>query len=693
MAEGRSADEVLSYCRICVAACGIRVTLDGERVVRVRGDEDHPVSRGYTCSKGRGLAAWHHSPGRLDRPGLAGRDVAWPELLDDLAARLAAVRDDRGADAIGAYLATGIAYDTGGQIAAGSFLRSLGSSSVYSAVTVDNAPVMVAAELITGNASLMPVWDPERPGLLVLLGTNPVVSHGYGTALPDPVSRLRRFRAAGNPVWVIDPRRSESAALADHHLAVRPGSDVAVLAAVVAALLADDAAGADVEELERWCRADDLEAIRAAVAPFTVARAASAADVPVDQIAGLVDAVRAHRGRVALLVGTGATMSTDGIVVEWLRWLVLVLSGSLDREGAMPFHHSPFGRLRLRPLRPRPLSDPARPARPLPPGPASRPELPRVIGGLPAVAMVDEIEAGNLRALVVIGGNPVAAFPDPDRVRRALRSLEVLAVLDVHEGEMTDLATHVLPATGQLERTDVSTFAAMTRSGAQATGPVVPAVAERRPMWWSLGSLAARLGGDLLGGADPDQLDDELFIRGALARSDTVDVDALLAAGPHGVEIPVEHGWVHDLLPEGRWQLAPTELLERLRTWVEPTRAGLVLTPRREMGWNNSVRYSARDGHPVARVHPEDATAVGVADGSLAAVRSAHGELTVQVTHDERVRRGVVSITHGRPGTSPGRLTSSTADVDRLTAMPKASGVPVSIAPGEVTDHGRSPHR
>jgi anaerobic selenocysteine-containing dehydrogenase len=126
----------LSYCRICAAACGIVATVDGDRVLQVRGDDEHPVSRGYTCSKGRGLAAWHHSPRRLDRPRLRGRDVSWTELLEDLAERLGSIVEVTGPDAIALYLATGLAYDAAGQIAAAQWLPSIGSRSFLTAVTV-----------------------------------------------------------------------------------------------------------------------------------------------------------------------------------------------------------------------------------------------------------------------------------------------------------------------------------------------------------------------------------------------------------------------------------------------------------------------------------------------------------------------------------------------------------------------------
>jgi anaerobic selenocysteine-containing dehydrogenase len=372
-------------------------------------------------------------------------------------------------------------------------------------------------------------------------------------------------------------------------------------------------------------------------------------------------------------------MASDGILVEWLRWVVLVLSGSLDRPGGMRFNRGAVNRLR-----------PPRPAPPAP-GPESRPELGRVAGQVPAVALADEIEAGAVRALVVTGGNPISAFPEPERLRAALARLEVLAVVDVGENELTALATHVLPATGQLERADLS-LAELTalRSGLQATDAVVPAVGERRPVWWMLASLARRMGGDLLAGADPDDLDDRRFLSGLLARS-PLDADDVFAAGPRGVDVAHAPGWVREtMLPDGRWRIAPTVMLERLALHRGPV-PGLVLVPRREMAWSNSVRYGGTGEEPVVRLHPDDAIAVPVEAGDRVEVRSAHGHLTATVAVDANVRPGVVSVTHGRRGASPGLVTSSHAEVDRLTAMPHASGVAVTISSApQPTDPGRS---
>ena len=304
-------------------------------------------------------------------------------------------------------------------------------------------------------------------------------------------------------------------------------------------------------------------------------------------------------------------------------------------------------------------------------------------GQLPTVALADEIEAGHVRALLVTGGNPITAFPEPVRLRAALEQLEVLAVVDVAEHELTRLATHVLPATGQLERADLS-IAELTavRSGLQATDAVVTPVRERKPVWWILGSLAPRLGVDLLGGAAPDDLTDELFLHGLLARS-PLDATEVFARGPHGVDVPVEHGWVRaTMLPGGHWRIAPPELVARLAAHTTPAE-GLVLVPRREGAWNNSVRSAGQGTEPVVRLHPDDVAAAGLNGATRVTLRSAHGSVTATLRSDGNVRPGVVAMTHGHAGSSPGRLTSAHHDVDPLTTMPRASGLAVTLEPAD----------
>jgi anaerobic selenocysteine-containing dehydrogenase len=638
---------------------------DDDKVVKVRGDAEHPLSHGYLCPKGRGIASWHHSPARLSYPRLRGAEVGWDDALDDLATSLAEVVSEAGPSAIGMYQATGMAFDAAGAALSAQLMRSLRSRSIYTAVTLDNAPVLTTIELVTGNARLNPMWSPNRPGLLLLVAHNPVVSHGYGNAMPDPVRHLRDFRGRGGRIWVADPRRTETAALADQHLPVRPGADVVLLAALARELLAH---GYDDDELSTHCRPDDVRALRQALNRFTVDWASRVADVPVDRILDLVEDLRSFRGRVNIFVGTGAIMGLDGVLVEWLRWVLLILSGSLDTPGGMQFGHG-LGP----PLRPDPPDGKEHP------GPISRPELPHIMRQMPMVALVDEIEAGYLRAMLLCGGDPIASAPDPARTRRALASLETLAVIDVMDNELCELATHVLPATGLLERADVSMWPTMAMdSTVQHTSAVVAPVGERRPTWWMLTQLARRLGIDLLRGADPDTLCDDDVLRHLLTTA-PVPFDDLVEGGPRGVSLTTEVGWLRrDFLRDGCWNLTPPQLLARLVDH-RPPEGDLMLTTRREVGWINSVRYQGLEDLPVARMNPEDVTRFELCDGGRARVGSEHGSVEVSIVADPNVRRGVLSMTHGHRGSSPGSLISRGVDVDALTAMPRASGLPVTV--------------
>jgi anaerobic selenocysteine-containing dehydrogenase len=159
-----------------------------------------------------------------------------------------------------------------------------------------------------------------------------------------------------------------------------------------------------------------------------------------------------------------------------------------------------------------------------------------------------------------------------------------------------------------------------------------------------------------------------------------VAADSVIAAGPRGVDVPIEHGWVREtMLPGGRWQVAPEEMVTRLEAHIEPDGDGLVLTPRREMAWSNSVRYGAERAESIAHVNPRDADAAGLGNGDLAVIVSSHGAIDVPIVVDPAVRPGVVSVTHGRGLASTSRLTSRRIGVDRLTAMPHASGLPVAM--------------
>lgn len=668
--ERATSRDVRSFCRYCEALCGVIVAVEGDRVLSVRGDAEHPISRGYTCPKGRSLPAHHHAPDRLDRPRTLrdgqSAEPGWDAVLEDLAARLRSIVTEHGPDAVGVFLGTGSSFDPAGRRAARQLMRALGSRSVYSSTTVDTPCKPLVAELMGGQPMLMPLIDEERPGLTLLIGTNPVVSHGHLNAFANPRTRLRRLAAEGE-LWVIDPRRTETAALATRHLQPRAATDHAWLAWLANELLSD------ADDLLQE-RAVHIDVLRDAVAPYDLARASDETGLATQDLLDLRDAIR-RWGGLAGQTGTGCTMAPNANLTEWLLWVIHVLTDSFDRPGTTWFNPgliSGFDTTRRRP------TDAI-----AGPGPRSRPELPRRWGEYPCAALADEIDAGNLRALLVVGANPAIALPTAERLAGSLRRLDVLAVADVAETSTTALASHVLPVAGQLERADVPQFIDQLQPAvvAQYTDAVVPLSADRRPMWWVFARVAELLGLDVVPGLDIATCTDDDVL--ALLMADArVDLATLADHdGPLVADGPV-FGWATDLLRGGRWDLAPEPLVTQLAAH-RPT-VGLKLIAQRQLRHLNSQLADSgtadgrRDG-PFIEMHPADAAECALNDADEACVVSEEGSLVGRIRLDEGLRRGVISVPHGFAAPNVNSLTSDRAQVDPLTGMVTLSGLSVQV--------------
>jgi anaerobic selenocysteine-containing dehydrogenase len=467
-------------------------------------------------------------------------------------------------------------------------------------------------------------------------------------------------------VWVLDPRTTESSRFADRHLALRAGTDFAVLAYLVREQFRR---GLDRDLL--GVRAHNADVLEAIVAPFDRDRVATITGVLPDVLEDLADAV--HRtGRLAIVTGTGVTMSAGGNAVEWLAWALMVLTGSFDHPAGMWFNPGYFAQLERREQ----LPASALPA----PGPPSRPDIPRLLGEWPAALLADEIEAGRLRVLIVLGGNVVTALPDTARLLAALDRLDALVVLETMHTETVDVATHVVACPDQLERSDLPTLDMFASAvSTQYTAPVVACPPGLVSMWRSIAEIGQTLGTDLFGDStDPDQVaDDDVLARIARGR----DLDELRAAdGPVVAQAEV-HGWAEARLPHGRWDLAPAPLVEQFASVVSASDGApvLVVTPRRQPRHMNGQHF--RDGdEPTALLHPADAAENAVNDGDLIDVVSAVGVLRVRAVVTDAIARGAVSVPHGWGNTNVNQLMSS-RDLDSLTGMPRLSGTPVTLRP------------
>jgi anaerobic selenocysteine-containing dehydrogenase len=666
----RDVRTVRSFCRVCTAVCGILVDVSGDEVVRVRGDRDHPFSHGYTCPKGRALPQMHHHPDRLEQPliriGDSLEPTTWDACLDDLGTRLRSIMDEHGPEAVGVFFGSGVGMDAAGYRMAETLHAAIGTPARFSPLTIDGTAKVLVSDLLGGFPGLNPHVDYENTKLVVYVGVNPVVSHGHTSALPDPVSALRDLRTRAD-VWVVDPKRTETARLATRHLAPRPGTDYAVFAYLVREILRD---GADREALEHLTAGSD--ALAAAVAPFTLAHAAKIAGVAETELKQLLDAVR-RAGRLAVVTGTGLTMSAGANVTQWLAWAVMILTGSMNRRGGVWFHPGFAHQFETFEL---PVSPPEGSL--FGPGPRTRPDSRSFLGEWPCAVLADEIRAGNIRAALNLGGHLVTAFPEADSLVPALRSLDVLATIEIIGNDTTALSTHVLPTKDQLERADVTLWDfLLPRVAAQHTDALIEPVGERRSTWWVLAELGRRLGYDLAETGGENATDDTRLAK--FAGGARCTFDELVAAGWVEEEYELPAPWVEAHLDRlGGWRLAPRLLVDQLAALNEEP-AALVLVPRRQMRHLNSQLDFLGEVAEVI-VHPDDADAAGVVDGQPVIVRSPQGEL-IGVAHvDASTRAGAVSVPHGHQRANVNVLTCE-HDIDQVTGMAHYSGLPVTLHP------------
>ena len=670
---------VRSFCRICTSVCGILVDVVGEDVVRVRGDPDHPLSHGYTCAKGRALPQMHHHPDRLERPMMRVdgelQPTTWEECLDDLGARVRDVIERHGPSAVGVFFGSGNGMDAAGYRMAQALHGAIGTPAKFSPLTIDGTAKVLVSDLVGGAVALSGRPDYDRAKFVVFFGSNPVVSHGHSVAIPDPVSAIREL-ASRAEVWVVDPRLTETARLAGHHLAPRPGTDYAILAFLVRAVLHDGADRTVLDEL-----AQGTAELAAAVEPFTLEHAARVADVPVADLEQLLAGIR-RAGRLAIDTGTGITMAASANVTQWLAWALMVLTDSMNRPGGFWFHPGFGHQLEAFEM---PVSPPDGS---FGPGPSSRPETHAFLGEWPCAVLADEIRAGNIRAVLNFGGHLLTAFPEANDLEPALREVDVFATIEIIANATTAISTHVLPTKDQLERADVTLWDFLSpRVSAQHTPAVVDPVGDRRSTWWVLAELGRRLGHQLADtsadtSGDDDTNGDDVRLAKITARA-RCSFAELVAEGWVEEDHEVPAPWVDQHVERmGGWRLAPQLLVDQLAALDIPDAlvpATLVMVPRRQVRHLNS-QFDYLGEPAEVMLHPDDAAAAHVVDREPVVVRSKHGELTGVAKVDAAIRRGAVSVPHGHQRANVNQLTSKDA-LDPITGMALYSGIPVSVHP------------
>ena len=736
----------LRICPLCEATCGLVLTIEESptpRVIAARGDRDDVFSHGFICPKGASFAELDNDPDRLRAPLVRRNgelvETSWDDALETAVGGLQRVMSASGGASVGVYLGNPNAHTIAGGLYTPQLVRALKTRHVYSASTLDQMPKHVSCGYMFGSPVAFTVPDVDRTDHLVVIGANPMVSNGSIATAADFPGKLKALRRRGGRLTVIDPKRTRTAELADRHIAPRPGTDGALLFAVVNVLFDEDLVDPTFGGLES--HVTGVERVRGAALDFPPEAVAEHCGVSAADIRGLARDIAA-RPRTCVYGRIGTSTVLFGTLTSWLVDVINVLTGNLDRPGGAMFASSPIG----------PAPRPAKPGRGFVVGRwHSRVSgHPEVLSELPTALLPEEIETpgeGQIRAMVTVAGNPVLSAPDGERLSAALDSLEFMVSVDPYLNETTRHADVILPPPppSYYAHFDVALSNTVVHNNARFSPPVFDLPA-RRP---DESQILSRLALGVLGmgsAADPGLLDDQIIaaVLGKEVADDTSpvagrDVDELVAMlpdgpgyerrldmmlrlgpfgdafgadpgglslqtlkdNPHGVDLGPLTPRIPEILrtPSGKLELAPDAILAdipRLAESLGSPQEGFLLIGRRHLRSNNSWMHNLpalAGGTNVCtlQIHPDDAARLGVTD--TAVITGPAGKLEVPVEITEDIRPGVVSLPHGWGHNAPGTRMSVAAKqagvnvnglldsslIEPLSGTSVLNGVPVEV--------------
>jgi len=672
------AETVQTFCRICEALCGLEVTVEGDAVVDIKPDNDHVATRGYACLKGLKQHKMYGTPDRLLYPTerIDGelRRVSWDDALSSIGGKVRDLIDNHGPDSIAMYVGTAAGFGVLHPVFAAGFMQGVGSTSMFASATQDCANKFAVARQVYGFPFTQPFPDLENIECLIIVGANPAISKWSFLQVSNPIRRLKEIEGRGAKIFIVDPRRTETAKVAGEHVFIRPNTDVFFYLSFLHELLATTTI--DRDHVDQYMIG--FEELCAVAEAWPPERTAEVTQIPADTLRAMVQAYREADG-AALYCSTGVNMGTNGSIAFWLQEAINAISGNLDRKGGTivstgVIDFAAFGKKT---------------------GVLLQQNESRIGGfksvndALPGGILADEIFTPGdrqIKALFVTGGNPLLTMANSERLRDAFKELELLVVLDIQPSETASVATHVLPCTSPFQRPDLPfVFPLMlglqSKPYLQATRAIVPPEGEQRDEATIYVDIAKASGVNLWGSAVAQRAMEVAKGLSSLGRGDkqpSIPQELLLSGllratkqGSFKKLLEEQHGRLRPahqpgsflgkriIHEDGKMHLAPDVLLEqtnKLEADFELERATknkLKLITRRAITTHNSWTHNIEDFVSGERstnhlyMHPDDAARVGIEDGNLADVSSETNTVRVPVKLLSDLMPGTVALPHG----------------------------------------------
>jgi len=667
-----------TFCRICESLCGLEVTTENNKVVEIRPDDKHVSSAGFSCIKGLKQHEMYNSPDRLKYPMKkteAGFErISWTKTLKEIGQKVRKIIKEDGPDSIGMYVGTAAGFSVLHPVFAQGFMTGIGSKSMFSSSTQDCSNKFAASGLIYGFPFTLPFPDISNTNCLIIVGANPVISKWSFLQVPNPIKKLRAIEDRGGKIFVIDPRKTETAKVAGEHLFIRPSTDVFFYLSFLNEVIRQD--GVNLDIVKEYTIGFD--AIKDLANEWPATKTEKITKVPAAKLAELVSIYLKADG-AALYCSTGVNMGGNGVLAYWLQEVINCITGNLDKKGGTLVGKGitdfiKFGAKKKLLMR----DDRSRIG-----------NLRSINDGFPGGILADEILTpgkGQIKALFVTGGNPLITMANAEKLKKAFQHLELLVCLDVLPGETCQEAHYQLPCSDAFQRADLPfifplMLGLQEKPYMQATKAIVKMEAEqrneasiyldlakacRKPIF---GSIIAQMFFELISffnkvvnGKRYKTFPQEFFLNLLLRICGQKSFKHFLKF-PNGKLRP-DHASNSFLgkrvvTNDGMVHLAPEELLlqaDKLNSDYEKELANqqeLRLITKRAVtthnSWTHNLERMVSNGRDTnyLYIHPKDAKLRNLIDADMVNVASKTGKVRLPIKILDELMPGTVALPHG----------------------------------------------